>query len=126
MKRSWVGLLLLLALLGTSLAASWGMIQIHQEASEKLDRAADLALSGEWAAAAYLTAQVRHSWEKWNLLRAALADHGPMEALDASFSQLELYGKSREKLAFASVCREMACQMEAMGQAHSWNLENIL
>jgi len=126
MKRSWIGFILLLVLLGTSLAASWGMMEIHQEASEKLNRAAELALTGEWAGAAYLTAQVRHSWDKWALLRAALADHGPMEELDASFTQLELYGKAREKLAFASICREMACRMEAMGQAHGWELENIL
>ena len=126
MKRSWIGLILLLVLFGISLAASWGMVQIHQEAAQKLDKAADQALSGEWAAAAYLVAQARHNWDTWAILRAALADHSPMEELDAAFSKLELYGKQKEKLAFAAVCREMACQMEAMGQAHGWNLENIL
>lgn len=126
MKRSWLGFLFLLLLLAVSLVSTWAMAHIHEDAAEKLEEAADLALSGQWPGAAYLTAQVRHSWDKWELLRAALADHGPMEDLDADFALLEVYGRSQERLAFAAMCREMACRMEAMGDAHGFDLKNIL
>lgn len=126
MKRSWVGFLLLLILLILSLAVSRGMARIHEDASRKLEQAADLALRGDWAGAAFRTAQVRHSWDNWELLRGALADHGPIEALDTDFAALEFYCRRRELLSFAALCREMAKQMEAMGDAHGWDLKNIL
>ena len=126
MKRSWLGLLFLLILLAASLVTTWGMSEIHEDSSEKLEEAADLALSGQWSRAAFLTAQVRHKWDKWELLRAALADHGPIEDLDADFALLEVYGRSQERIAFAATCREMSRRMEAMGDAHGFDLKNIL
>jgi hypothetical protein len=48
-----------------------------------------------------------------------------MEEMELSFARMELYAKAGETLAFASVCVELARQMEAMGEAHAirwWNL----
>lgn len=126
MKRSWLGLGFLVLLLVLSLLTTSAMSRIHEDSAEKLEKAADLALTEQWPQVAWLTAQVRTSWDKWELLRAALADHGPIEDLEADFALLEVYGRSREKLAFAATCREMARRMEAMGDAHGFDLKNIL
>ena len=126
MKRSRFGFLLLLILLALSLAVSRGMGRIHEDTAARLDRAADLALEGNWAGAAFHSACARRTWDRWALLRGALADHGPIETLEADFAALELYASRRETLAFAALCREMACLAEAIGQAHSWDPKNIL
>ena len=126
MKRSWIGFFLLLALLGIGLLATWVMADIHEPMEEKLEEAAEAALDENWPKAAWLTASVRQDWEKWLLLRAGLVDHGPMEDIDAMFAALEVYGASREKIAFAALCRELSKKIEAIGDAHGLQWENIL
>ena len=126
MKRSWFGFFLLAALLGISLLSSRTMVRIYQADAQRLSIASQEALGGNWAEAASLTAQVRRSWDKWALFRCAMADHNPAEEIDALFLVLEVYGTTREEVAFASVCRETAQKLEAMGEAHRLNLENLL
>ncbi len=126
MKRSWIGLVLLLVLLGSGILCTWIMEDVHEPISEKLEQAAEEALDRNWAAAAWHTAEARNRWERWEVFRAALTDHGPIEDLDALFSVLEVYGANRERLAFASLCREMAQKIKAIGDAHGLVPENLL
>lgn len=126
MKRSWIGLLLLIGLLAGSWAASNAMTELHEDSAEKLEQASHMALSGNWAGAAFLTAQVRHSWDKWEWFRAAQSDHNPTEEIDAMFAALEVYGNARERVAFSALCREMAKKIQAVGEAHSLKFSNLL
>lgn len=126
MKRSWFGFFLLLALLTAALLCSQAMVRIHGENAALLEKAAGLAMEGDWAGAAFLTAQARGIWDKWTLLRTALADHNPVEEIDGLFAALEVYGRAREKVAFAAACRETAKKIQAMGDAHSLKPENLL
>ena len=126
MKRSWIGFFLLLTLLAGSFWASRTMVVIHTENSENLEKAAQCALVDNWAGAAFLTAQAEHDWEKWDLFRSALADHNPTEEVNALFATLEVYGSARDKVAFASLCRELAEKIQAIGDAHSLKFHNLL
>lgn len=126
MKRSWIGFALLVILLAAALVSSWAMEEFHEAAANKLEQAGQYALAGNWAGAAFLTADVQRDWDRWELLRCALADHSPMEEIETLFSALEVYGTAREKVAFAALCREAAQKMEAMGQAHGLQLHNLL
>lgn len=126
MKRSWFGFFLLLALLVLALLSSLAMVRIHEENAEHLEQAARLALAGNWAGAAFRTAQAEHTWDRWELLRSALADHNPTEEIDSLFAALEVYGTAREKVAFAALCRETAKKIQAMGDAHSLKWRNLL
>ena len=126
MKRSWIGFFLLAALLAGSLWASRTMVTIHTENAEVLEKAARCALGGDWAGAAYLTAQAEHDWEKWELFRSAMADHNPSEEIDALFAAMKVYGSAREQVAFASLCREISEKMQAIGDAHNLKFRNLL
>lgn len=126
MKRSWIGLFLLIFLLAGAFLTSLAMEKLHTKNAEILERASQCALEGNWAGAAFLTAQAEHHWEKWELFRAALADHTPSEEVDALFASLEVYGSVRDKVAFSALCRELAQKVEAIGKAHSLELHNIL
>ena len=126
MKRSWIGLALLLVLLTLGGLGTWAMEEIHEPIADKLEDAAEQALQNQWRQAAFLTAIARRDWENWRLLRAGMADHGPSEDVDAMFAALEVYGSSREGVAFAALCREMARRIEAIGDAHGLLPENLL
>ncbi len=124
MKRSWIGLALLLLLLILSLAAGWYMDRCQRPIARELDNAAELALAGDWEGGA---AALNAAWEGWDGCRqvaACFADHNPMEEIDALFSRLEVWAQLRLSGEFAAGCRELSRKVEAMGQAHGlmwWN-----
>ena len=125
MKRGWIGAGLLLVMLAGGLLVTWRMDKCHTAISQSLDAAADSALAGDWDSAGTLAQRAKRDWETgWNF-SAAFADHEPMEDIDALFSQLGVYGSSRDAVSFAAVCTQLARQVEAMGDAHGltwWNL----
>ena len=126
MKRSWMGLVLLVVLLLSGLGLSRRMVQSCREDSRLLSLAADAALAENWQQAASLTARARQSWDSWEFFRCAMADHSHAEEIDVLFSVLEVYGAGRSKLSFASVCREAAQKLEDLGDAQKLNLHNLL
>lgn len=126
MKRSWLGLVLLVLLLAVGILSTWGMGRVHEPVCRDLEAAARACLAENWPKAAYHVALARRSWENWELLRASLTNHGPTEEIDALFAVLEIYGSRREDVAFAALAREMAEKIEAVGDAHSLLWKNIL
>lgn len=126
MKRSWFGFVLLLILLLFGFLSSLAIEDAHAPIADKLELAADAALKRNWASAAWHTADARDRWEQWEMFRAGFCDHGPTEEVDALFAALEVYGSSRERIAFAALCREMAEKIQAIGQSHGLNWKNIL
>ena len=126
MKRGWFGLGLLVFLLLGGLLATLYMGRTHREISRELEQAAAHALAGYWEEALEEARDAREDWEEGWHFSAAFADHEPMEEIDALFSQLEAYRATRDSVAFAAVCRQLARQVEAMGDAHSLNWWNLL
>lgn len=126
MKRSWMGLGLLLILLGIALLVTWAMAEIHEPIARDLITAGEYALAGNWEQAEDLSRQAEEIWEKNRVFRACFADHNPMEEIDACFAQLKIYARMREETAFAASCGEIARKAKAMGEAHGLKWENLL
>ena len=125
MKRSWIGLGLLIVLLGVSLLVAWVMEEVHRPIARDLITAGEYALAGEWEQAERLSRQAKEQWEHSDVLRACFADHNPMEEIDAAFARLETYARLRRKAGFAAQCGEIARKTEAMGDAHGLKWENL-
>jgi len=126
MKRSWFGFFLLVILLLAGILSSLAMEDVHEPIADKLELASKAALQRNWAAAAWHTADARDNWEQWEMFRAGFCDHGPTEEVDALFSALEVYGSSRERIAFAALCREIAEKIQAIGESHGLDWKNLL
>ena len=126
MKRSWIGLFLLLLLLAAALGATWGMERIHTPIARELEQAAELALEGDWERADALSTDADRRWQRWAHFRGCLADHTPMEEIDGLLAQLEVFRKAREDSDFAAACACAARKVEAMGQAHGLSWWNVL
>lgn len=125
MRRVWIGVIFLLALLVSSLTATWAMDRIHGPVEADLNRAAEQAMAGDWEEGTRLFTQARDRWDKWEHLRFSLADHTPVEEISAAFRALEVYCTDREDTEFAAHCRELARKTAAVGEAHSltwWNI----
>ncbi len=119
MKRLWLGIVLLAALLAVSLATQAATNRIHEPMAKDLEQAAEAALSGDWAEADRLYARSRDAWQRHHGATASIADHSPMDELDILFAQLQVFSRERETLHFAVTCRSAAQMAQAMADAHS-------
>lgn len=125
MKRSWIGLFLLLVLLILGGLATWGMGRIHEPIAKDLEQAAACSLPGDWESADKFFQNAKVNWKKWEHFRACLADHSPVEEIDAGFAELQVYSAAREDAAFAASCMALARKVAAVGEAHGlywWNM----
>lgn len=125
MKRSWIGFILLLALLAGGIAATWGMDECHEPIARDLANAAETAVHGDWEQGEALMLRARDTWGRSRRFSACFADHTPMEEIDALFAEVEVYAAAREEADFAAGCAALSKKVEAMGQAHGatwWNL----
>lgn len=126
MKRFWLGIAILAVLLGLSFAVQGVMGKIHNPMAEDLERSADCALAGDWEQAARLCHQARDTWKHYHGITASVADHTPMDELDMLFAELSVFCGERETVHFAATCRSAARMAEAMANAHTFTLWNLL
>lgn len=126
MKRIWIGIGLLIALLIAGIWVADVMKDSHKPSAEDLRRASQLALEEDWTTAEALTKRARDKWEKKWRVTASVADHEPMDEIDGMFAQLKVYAKVKDEVAYSGTCAHLAELMEAMGQAHAFNWWNLL
>lgn len=126
MKRTWIGIGLLAALLILGLFTARWMERCHSPVAGNLKQAAEAAMAQDWNRAELLADRARGSWERSRKITAVLADHGPMEEIDSLFAELKIFLLAREQVHFASVCGQLSRQVEAIGEAHGLMWWNIL
>ena len=125
MRRSWIGFFLLLVLLLLGLFATRKMQAIHEPIAVQLQQAAYWSSLDDWETAEAFFQRAEKNWKKSEQFRACLADHNPIEDIDAAFAMLEVYCAAEEETAFEGACRELARKVAAVGEAHGlvwWNL----
>lgn len=125
MRRSWIGFFLLLVLLLLGLFATRKMQAIHEPIAVQLQQAAYWSSLEDWETAEAFFQRAEKNWKKSERFRACLADHNPIEDIDAAFAMLEVYCAAEEETAFEGACRELARKVAAVGEAHGlvwWNL----
>lgn len=83
-------------------------------------------MADAWEQAADHYTAARSSWERNRRYTAAVADHTPMEEIEAGFAQLEIFLEKREMPHFAALCRELGVLTAAVGEAHELSWQNIL
>ena len=126
MARGYIGLGILIVFLVLGIGVSMVMDNTHRPACQLLNQAADLTLAGDFDGAVPLAMEAKSRWETaWNGT-AVVADHGPMDDVDALFGEMEIYAKTGEQPHFAACCRELAQRVEAVSEAHRFSWWNLL
>lgn len=126
MKRSWIGLAILILLLTIGLLTSWAIAKTHEPIAQSLEQAARMAMAGDWTQAQSLAGQARAQWEKWQILRDFLSDQSPIEEIGASLAELAIFLEAKDDVHFAAICAELAFQIAAVGNAHGISFGNLL
>lgn len=125
MKRLWIGLGVLAALLTMGIWVSAAMEHAHAGMAQQLQQASGAAMAEDWPAALEAARQAHDSWKKQRHWIAAFADHTPMDEIEGLFAEMEVYARTGEKQHFAAICAHLAQLAEAMGESHAvswWNL----
>ena len=125
MKRLWLGVGILLLFLALGILLTFSFSRIHAPLAQTLEDASRLALSGNWETACAEAKEARSRWERYRNFTAAVADHAPLEEMDALFSQLDIYISLSWQGEFAALCTQlsqMAAAMEESQQLTWWTL----
>ncbi len=125
MKRLWLGIGILAAILALCCTVTLSMECIHTPIAEDLSRAAEAAQKEDWDKANALAAAAKARWEQYWHFTAMVADHTPMDELDGLFAELEVYGREQEMPHFAATCAHLCRLSQAMADSHTpswWNL----
>lgn len=124
MRRFWLGVGLLLGLLGLGIAVGSAMAGWHKPIAKKLEQAA--AVCGEdWQQAQALADSAKEDWERCRTMTAMAADHEPMDEVEMLLAELSVYANARDDVHFRATCAQAAQLIEAVAQAHSLTWENF-
>ena len=126
MKRGWLGAGILAVFLALGLVVSALASNAHHPTGDMLEQAAEKTLSGDFAGGIALGMEARQRWQRqWNGT-ASIADHSPMDEVDALFAEMEIYARTGEQPHFAACCKELAQRLEAIADAHRFSWWNVL
>ena len=126
MKRLWIGVFILIILLGLGIGTTVFALRANNSISEKLEQASDAALRGRWTEARQLSLDAKDNWETYRKGIATIADHEPMEEIDDLFSQMEVYLQARQQIPFSVCCASLGVLTKAIGEAHAINWWSLL
>lgn len=126
MVRGWLGVGILVVFLILGLVTAGAMDNAHGPTGALLEQAAEKTLNGEFDSAVALGMEAKTRWERqWNGT-AIVADHSPMDDVDALFSEMEIYAKTGEEPHFAACCKELSQRLQAIAGAHKFNWRNVM
>ncbi len=126
MVRGWLGAGILAVFLVLGIVTAEAMDNAHLPTSKLLTQAAEKTLAGEFESAVPLGMEAKNRWERqWNGT-ATVADHSPMDDVDALFGEMEIYAKTGEEPHFAACCKELSQRLRAIADAHKFSWWNVL
>lgn len=125
MSRIWIGIILLLLFLGLGLWSSISMGTFHKPLAQEIRRAGELAAT-DLESAVKTARAAREKWDSHWGRTAMLADHTPMDEIDAQFELLEGYAAAGRSADFSAHCMRLSAMISATAEAHSFTLRNLL
>ena len=126
MGRGWFGAAILTVFLAIGFVTSSAVENAHHPTEILLEQAAEAAISGDFAQGVSLGMEAKRQWQDhWNGT-ATVADHSPMDEVDALFAEMEVYAKTGEAPHFAACCKELSQRLQAVADAHRFSWWNIL
>ena len=126
MARGWFGAGILAVFLVLGLILSGVTDKVQLPTGELLEQAAEKTLAGDFEEGIALGMEARSQWEQQWKFTAAIADHSPMDDVDALFAEMEVYARTGEEPHFAACCKELSQRLEAIADAHRFSWWNVL
>ena len=126
MKRGYLGMALLGAILLLSILISGISARRAEPIHENLEQAAGAALRGDWQKTAALTGKARAAWEDGKFYFSCFAHQDEVRDIDSLFGQLEIYQSAREGPGCSALCVMLENLTRELQEDQCLNLHHLL
>ena len=124
--RFILGIALLILLFLAGLGAWFGTASLNRPIRQALENAVEEAAAERWDAAVALAECAKNRWQTYRALTASIADHTPMDEIDALFASIHTYARLEQKEEFAATCAQLAQRIQSMEDVHRLTWWNFL
>ena len=126
MKRLWIALALLAALLCGTLLHTWSLRGFTQGLSDALDEAQTLARADRWEDARSLTEEALQTWRERDVYLHVLLRHADTDQIYAGFQEAMEYLDCREGGEYSAANARLLLRLELLSEAERLTLKNVL
>ena len=126
MKRSWLGLGILAALLVLGFWVQHYSQSLHKPVVDALKKAQTAAAEEDWEQTEKLVKQAEKHWHSAMNIRSAVCDHDYLEQINEGFASLKVWRHAKDPAASAALCAELVSRIEALEEAQKLSLRNVL
>ena len=124
--RFWIGIILLLCLLITGLFINFSLYNSQEQMAQLTQQAEQYAHEAKMPQAKQAAQQAYNLWQQRFPALAAIADHEPLDEVDATFRQALAYASEQDTEEFSACCARLIAGIRAITQAHTLSWWNIL
>lgn len=125
MKRLWIALALLAALLCGTLLHTWSLRGFTQGLTDSLDQAQALARADRWEEARSLTEEALQTWRGRDVYLHVLLRHADTDQIYAGFQETLALLESEEYGEYAAANARLITQIELLSEAEQLTLKNV-
>ena len=126
MKRLWIAVLLLAALLGATLANAWYLGHLTGELTTALEEAEKLAEGGDWTGAQAATEDAFQRWNSHEIYLHILLRHADTDQIYAGFQEALEYLDCREAGEYSAANARLMLRLGLLSEAERLTLKNVL
>ncbi len=126
MRRSWLGLGVLAALLIAGLLAQNSSEKFHKPVVDALKKAQSSAAAEDWEQTEKMVEQAEKHWHSAMDIRSAVCDHDYLEEINTGFAALKVWRDAKDSSATAALCAELINRINALEEAQKLSLRNVL
>lgn len=125
MKRLWIALALLAALLCGTLLHTWSLRGFTQGLTDSLDQAQALTRADRWEEARSLTEDTLQTWRDRDVYLHVLLRHADTDQIYAGFQETLALLDSQEYGEYAAANARLITQIELLSEAEQLTLKNV-
>lgn len=126
MKRMWIAVVILLAMLGGTLGNSWYLNKLISDFSENLSSAHQLAAQDHWLSAREITQQVSEHWQEHDFYLHVMLPHRDIDDIHLTFQEVEEYLELEEADQYNAANAKLIAQLGLLGEMEQLNWKNVL
>lgn len=126
MKRLWIAVVLLLALLGASLTNAWYAQHLTDNMREQLRQAQAMAERDNWDGAKILTQQAYEDWQDRHFYFHTTMRHSDTDQILRAFRTVMEYLKLQEPDQYNAANADLMAQLELLAEMEQPSVVNVL
>lgn len=126
MKRVWIALTILLAILAGTLAHSFYIQTFTRDLTFLLETAEAEAEGNDWAAAQELTQTARDKWDANGTYLHILLRHSDTDSVHTGFREVAEFLQCQEGGEYSAANARLIAELELLAEAEQLTLKNIL